>query len=49
MRDCFLNDCGDRVQLPHDECTMQLLIIIIIIIISTIVIIMTLVLFDSRH
>ena len=53
MRDCFLNDCGDRVQLPRDECTMQLLtitiIIIIIIIIIAIVIITTLMLSGSRH
>ena len=38
MRDCFFDDCGDRVQLPRDECTMQLLIIITITIIITIVI-----------
>ena len=37
MRDCFFDDCGDRVQLPRDECTMQLLITIISII-TTIVI-----------
>ena len=37
MRDCFFNDCGDRVQLPQAECTMQLLIIIIIIIITIVI------------